>query len=61
MRRTGVRSASSSSIVGWQPMQQLPGAAGVGDGLIEQAPRSISRTIRRSFTPWHRHTNAIAE
>ena len=47
-------------MVGWQLMQHPPAPHASEIALIEQAPRSISRTIRRSFTPWHKHTNAIA-
>lgn len=57
---TGVTDAASrSSMVGWQLMQQSPAPQAAAIAGIEQAPRSISRTIRRSFTPWHEHTNAI--
>ena len=55
-----IDAASNSSMVGWQLMQQSPAPHASAISAIEQAPRSISRTIRRSFTPWHKHTNAIA-
>ena len=61
MRRTGRPFGEQLVDRGVATHAAAPRAARVGDGLDEQAPRSISRTIRRSFTPWHRHTIAIAE